>query len=96
MLDRALDVATALEVRGYATAGPIAPRRPARSRHHLAFLAAAVAVLGLAVGARAGGLMDFQAYPSLRVPVPPAQVILAASILACGLMPFAQRRGIAR
>jgi energy-coupling factor transport system permease protein len=96
MLDRALDVAAALEVRGYATAGAIAPRRPARSRHHLAFVAAAIAVLALAAGARAGGLMDFQAYPSLRAPVGPGQVILAVSLLACGLAPFAQRRGIAR
>ena len=94
MLDRALDVAAALEVRGYATAGPSPPRRASRSRHHLAFMVSAAAVLGLAIASRAGGLMDFRAYPSLDVPVPWGQGLAAVALLVCGLAPFAQRRGI--
>ena len=96
VLDRALDVAAALEVRGYATAGP-GPSRPSpRSRHHLAFLASAAAVLALAISARVVGLMDFRAYPTLWLPIPSGQVLAAAGMVLCGLAPFAQRRGIAR
>ena len=56
VLDRALDVAAALEVRGYGSA-----RRPARvrrpyGRHDLEFGTSAVAILGLALVARIAGL----------------------------------------
>ena len=52
VLDRALDVAAALEVRGYGRPGrPPRPHRP-WSRHDIAFAASAVAVLMLSVGAR--------------------------------------------
>jgi energy-coupling factor transport system permease protein len=95
VLDRALDVAAALEVRGYGAA-----RRPPRwrrpySRHDLAFLAAAAAVLSLAIGARLGGLVPFRAYPSLRGPIDAGQLALVAALLAAALLPFADRRGIA-
>jgi energy-coupling factor transport system permease protein len=94
VLDRALDVAAALEVRGYGAA-----RRPPRatrpySRHDLAFGASAVAVLALAIGARAGGLAPFAAYPSLHAPVGFAAVAVAVGLVACALLPFADRRGV--
>jgi energy-coupling factor transport system permease protein len=101
LLDRALDVAAALEVRGYATA-----RRPRRggdgrgvrgwSRHDLGFAASAVALLGLAIGGRVAGLVGFQAYPTLSVATGPATVALSVAVLACALAPFADRRGIVR
>jgi energy-coupling factor transport system permease protein len=99
LLDRALDVAAALEVRGYATA-----RRPSRggprlgewSRHDLGFAASAVAVLGLAVGGRVAGLLEFSAYPSLSVATDVPAVTLSAAVLVCALAPFADRRGIVR
>jgi energy-coupling factor transport system permease protein len=96
VLDRALDVAAALEVRGYGAA-----RRPPRgsapySRHDLAFLASALAVLGLAIGARVGGLLPFQAYPTLRAPVSGGQLAVIAGLLAAALLPFADRMGIER
>jgi energy-coupling factor transport system permease protein len=95
VLDRALDVAAALEVRGYGAA-----RRPGRashaprSRHDLAFAAAASAVFGLAVAVRIGELVPFQAYPSLRAPAGPSELALAGALLACALLPFADRKGI--
>jgi energy-coupling factor transport system permease protein len=66
VLDRALDVAAALEVRGYGAA-----RRPARtrrpySRQDLGFAAGALGVVALAIAMRAGGLAAFTAYPSFR------------------------------
>ena len=96
VLDRALDVAAALEVRGYGTA-----RRPARtrapySRHDLAFLAGAAAVLALAVGSRVAGLEPFQPYPSLSAPVGPGELGICAALIACALAPFADRRGVER
>lgn len=94
VLDRALDVAAALEVRGYG-ANRRPPRSPrAWSRHDLAFLAAAGTILGLAVGGRLGGLAPFQAYPSLQVPVGGGQLALAAGLLLSALAPFADRRGV--
>lgn len=96
VLDRALDVAAALEVRGYG-----AGRRPSRtgepySRHDLAFMASSAAVLGLAIGARAADLAPFAAYPTLRAPVGPGEAGVAAALIACALLPFADRRGIER
>lgn len=94
LFDRALDVAAALEVRGYGAA-----RRPPRyrrtySRHDVAFLASALAVVGLAVAARLTGLDPLQAYPVLRVPLPGGEIVLAGGLLLAGLLPFAERRGI--
>lgn len=94
MLDRALDVAAALEVRGYGAAKrPARVRRP-YSRHDLAFGLAAAAIVGLAVAARAFGLVPFQAYPSLHAPVGAGELAVAFGLLAVALVPFADRRGI--
>jgi energy-coupling factor transport system permease protein len=96
VLDRALDVAASLEVRGYGAA-----RRPPRarapySRHDLAFTASAVAILGLSIGARIANLAPFHAYPTLYGPVPASELALAAGLLVSALLPFADRRGIER
>ncbi len=93
-LDRAMDVAATLEVRGFAHA-PRAPRlqRP-WSRHDLAFLAAAAAILALALLARLGGLAAFDAYPLLHVPLSAGLLALCAALAATTLLPFADRRGI--
>ena len=95
-LDRAVDVAATLEVRGYGAA-----HRPARSsdpwsRHDLAFLAAGLGVLGLAVGARIAGVASFTAYPQLAVDAGPGALGLAAVLVLVALLPFADRRGIVR
>ena len=99
VLDRALDVAAALEVRGYGAA-----RRPPRgwrarrpwSRHDLAFEASAVAIAGLAVGARVADLAPFRSNPSLYAPFGVGGAAVAAALLLCALLPFANRRGIER
>jgi energy-coupling factor transport system permease protein len=94
VLDRALDVAAALEVGGYGAARrPPRVRRP-YSRHDLAFAASAVAVVTLAIGARVAGLAPFKAYPSLHAPADLGTALLAAALFACALLPFADRRGI--
>jgi energy-coupling factor transport system permease protein len=93
-LDRAVDVAAALEVRGYGTA-----RRPPRvrtpwSRHDVAFAFAAVALLALAIGARLAGAAAFSAYPALHGDWSPATWALAGALVALPLAPFLDRRGI--
>lgn len=95
-LDRALDVAAALEVRGYGRPGR-SPRLPRPwSRHDLAFAASAVGVLGLSVAARIFDLARFSAYPSLHAPVGVGTVAVALGLLGCALLPFADRRGVQR
>jgi energy-coupling factor transport system permease protein len=98
VLDRAIDVAAALEVRGYG-----AVRQRARgwhhhawSRHDLGFTAAAVAVLTLTVLSRALGWSPFEAYPLLKMPVGAETVAVAVALAVVALAPFADRRGIAR
>ena len=95
-LDRAVDLASTLELRGYsATARQAPPRRlRSRSRHHLAFSAAAVWVAGLAIGARLAGIAAWSADPVLRGQLHGAEFALAAGLALAALLPFADRRGI--
>jgi energy-coupling factor transport system permease protein len=98
VLDRAIDVAAALEVRGYG-----AVRQRARgwhhhawSRHDIGFTVAAVAVLTLALLSRVLGWSPFDAYPLLTMPVGTGTVVASVGIAVGALAPFADRRGIAR
>jgi energy-coupling factor transport system permease protein len=93
-LDRAMDVAATLEVRGFATARR-APRlsRP-WSRHDIAFLGSAVAVLALSIFGRLGGAAGFDAYPEVHAPVSAGTLALSLALLAAVLLPFADRRGV--
>jgi energy-coupling factor transport system permease protein len=94
-LDRAVDVAATLEVRGYGTARR-APRGGGRpwSRHDLAFAASAAALIAVAVAAEIAGAEAFAAYPSFEAPVGGQQLLLCAALALCILLPFADRRGI--
>jgi energy-coupling factor transport system permease protein len=96
-LDRAVDVAATLEVRGYGA--PVA--RGARShspwsRHDVAFMAAAIAVVALVAGARALGLAGFEAYPRIELGLGAGEAAVALALVAAALLPFADRRGIER
>jgi energy-coupling factor transport system permease protein len=92
-LDRAVDVAATLEVRGYGAARrPPRTRRP-WSRHDLAFATATAALLAVAVAAATLGWEPFEAYPRTDARVTGGVVALAAGLAALALAPFAQRRG---
>jgi energy-coupling factor transport system permease protein len=94
-LDRALDVAATLELRGFAASGRRARRAPVPwSRHDIAFACSAAAVPALAIYARLAGPFGFHAYPLLRVDVSGATFALAAALAAAVLLPFCDRRGI--
>ena len=95
-LDRAIDVAATLEVRGYGGAHAARPRREPWSRHDIAFAAAAVAILALGIAARVSDIAAFNAYPQLSAPVDAAELALAVALVAIALAPFIDRRGIER
>jgi energy-coupling factor transport system permease protein len=93
-LDRAVDVAATLEVRGYgATHRGRAARRP-WSRHDLAFLAAAVALVAVFVGSAVLDVGRFEAYPLLQAPVGAGELAAALTIVLVSGLPFLDRRGI--
>jgi energy-coupling factor transport system permease protein len=95
-LDRAIDVAAALEVRGYGSA-----RRPGRvarawSRHDLAFAASAAAAVALGVGARIGEAAAFAYDPTLHAAFGVGEAALAIALVVVALAPLLDRRGVAR
>ena len=96
VLDRALDVAAALEVRGYGSARRPPAHRRAYSRHDVAFLASAVAIVAVSVTARLDPATAFAAYPELHLAASPQALLLAAALPAVALLPFAARRGVSR
>lgn len=93
-LDRSLDVAATLEVRGFATAGRIRRRRRPRSRHDIAFGASALGVLAFALIARVSGAATYVAYPLLHCPTSLASIGFCVAIALAMLLPFLNRRGI--
>jgi energy-coupling factor transport system permease protein len=96
VLDRALDVAAVLEVRGYGAGGWGHRRRRAWNRHDFAFAVAAAAILALAVTAGPLGQAGFAAYPLLHMATGPVAIGLGAGMVVAALAPFADRRGVGR
>lgn len=93
-LDRAMDVAATLEVRGFATARRAPRIRRPLSRHDLAFLASAPALLALVALARLSGVADFQAYPEVHASLGAGTFVLCAALALSALAPFLDRRGV--
>jgi len=93
-LDRALDVAATLEVRGYALLRRPPRRRRPLSRHDIAFAASGVGLTALATGARLDGIASFTADPLVHMALGAPELGLAVALLAVALGPFADRRGI--
>ncbi len=94
VLDRALDVAAALEVRGYGAA-----RRPPRyrarvSRHDVGFAAAAVGVVALSVALRVSGAAAFGAFPTVSESMSGWGIAMCLALIGCAALPFADRRGL--
>jgi energy-coupling factor transport system permease protein len=94
-LDRALDVAATLEVRGYGIARRgVVGARP-WSRHDLAFAASAAAMAVLTVVARAVPIAPFDPYPVIAAGGAGSAAALGLALALVALVPFASRRGIA-
>jgi energy-coupling factor transport system permease protein len=90
-LDRAVDVAAALEVRGYALGGR--PRRRHRpwSRHDARLLAGATGIVALAIAGAATGVGRVDTYPRIEIATGPEELALSAALVALAAAPFAGR-----
>jgi energy-coupling factor transport system permease protein len=95
-LDRALDVAATLEVRGYGSAQRQrgGSGRP-WSRHDRAFVASALGVVALTIAPRAIGFASFNTYPELSSDGLGEAAALSVAYVVVALAPFLDRRGIA-
>lgn len=93
-LDRAMDVAATLELRGFAGARRAPRRRAPWSRHDLAFAASGASLMALALATRLGGVATFSAYPQVRAGGVPETLAPAAALVILVLLPFVDRRGI--
>jgi len=90
-LDRSVDVAATLELRGFGlSAAPLGGGRS--SRYDARFWVAAAGLVGLAVAARLVGVGGFDAYPKLELTTGPAVLILSVATLLAGLVPLRGRR----
>jgi energy-coupling factor transport system permease protein len=90
-LDRAVDVAATLELRGYGHGAPRARGTSIRSRHDARFLVTALAISLGAVAARIAGVGDFDPYPTISVATSPATLALAAALPLVAVIPFRMR-----
>jgi energy-coupling factor transport system permease protein len=90
-LDRAVDVAATLELRGYGLGAPrVAGLR--RSRHDRRFYAVGAAVLAAAALGKALGADGFQAYPTVEPALGTGAAAVACVAAAAGLAPLRRRR----
>ena len=95
-LDRAVDVAATLELRGYARGAPRKASPARRSRHSWRFAAAGAAIVALGIGGRVAGAGGFEPYPAISIDADPATLALAAALPVLAAVPFAglrRRRG---
>jgi energy-coupling factor transport system permease protein len=91
-LERSVEVAAALEVRGYSAARPGRAARRPWSRHDWRVLGGTVLVLGAALAARAAGAGWIVHDPVFRMGLGTGELLLIAAILAAGVLPFAGAR----
>src|ERR1700761_5805549 len=91
-LDRAVDVAATLELRGYSLGAPRGARRREPSRHDARFYAVAGAVLVAAIVGKVIGADDFHAYPRIHIGTGASTLAVCAVVLASGLAPVRVRR----
>jgi len=90
-LDRAIDVAATLELRGHSLPGRTRPRRQ-RSRDTAPLLLAAALIVAAALAARLAGAGGFETYPQIELATDPATVALCAALPVFASLPFVLRR----
>lgn len=90
-LDRAVEVAAALEVRGYSAAGR--PPRMTRpwSRHDVRVALAAALVVAAAIGLKALGVGAVEVYPRIEIAFGAPEVTLCGLLAVGAVLPFAGR-----
>jgi energy-coupling factor transport system permease protein len=99
-LERAMDTAAALELRGYALATRRSGREPRPwSADDLGFAVATSGLVCVAAGAAIAGVAAFDPYPLLRADLGRPEVLLVVTLPAVAMAPFglaARRRGALR
>lgn len=91
-LDRAVDVAATLELRGFARGAPGRGARRPRSPSDIAFWFAALAVAALAAGALLAGTAGYESYPRVTLDSGVGLGLLALALPVLAWIPFGVRR----
>jgi energy-coupling factor transport system permease protein len=92
-LDRAVDVAATLELRGYAHGPPGSARGGPRSRYAARFLAAGLAIAALSIGGRVAGLGAYDSNPTVSIAIDAPTLLLCAAVVTAAALPFATTGG---
>ena len=90
-LDRAVDVAATLELRGHSL-GVRPQRRRERSRDDLPLYLTGAAILGAGVAARIAGAGAFDTYPRISMGTGALTLALCVALIGLAAVPFALRR----
>jgi energy-coupling factor transport system permease protein len=90
-LDRAVDVAAALEVRGYSVGGRPERTPLAWSRQDVRVAAAAGLIAAAALISVAAGVGSVETYPHVEIALGPSEAVLCALLLLAMALPFAGR-----
>lgn len=90
-LERAVDVAAALEVRGYSAARPPTLASRPWSRHDVRLALVAALVAAAAIAAKVAGAGAAHADPTVAIAAGPEELALSAIVIAAGALPFAGR-----
>jgi energy-coupling factor transport system permease protein len=93
-LDRAMDMAATLELRGFASARRARRHAVPWSRHDFAFAASVASLAALALASRLGGVATFGVYPQVGASGFLEALAFAGLLGAAVLLPLADRRGI--
>jgi hypothetical protein len=89
-LDRAVDVAATLELRGHSL--PVRPqRRRERSRDDLPLYATGAAMVASAIAARFAGAGAFDTYPRIEMGTGTLTLALCTAVIAVATVPFVVR-----
>jgi energy-coupling factor transport system permease protein len=92
-LDRSVDVAATLELRGYARGAPRSAGPGRRSRYSAQFAACGLAVMLAAIACRLAGVGGFVSYPTVEIDADAATLALAAAMPLLAAVPFIGSRG---
>jgi len=91
-LDRAVDAAATLELRGYALGAPRSARGGPRSRNDRTFLLAGLAVVALGLAGRLAGAGSFDPYPAVALDADAPTLLLAMLLPVAAALPVASAR----
>jgi len=91
-LDRAVDVAATLELRGYGLGAGRVEERRRGSRFDRRFYATGAAVTVISLVAGLSGAGAYRSYPTVEIAAGPETLALAALLVLAGLAPLRRRR----